>query len=113
MSKRLRRWLILLGCLAAFIILALIPGQAKQHFDVAKELREHDPQRRVAIQIADDMTADGDPQLLLRIVERELEALVRLERLAVLADHLDRPITSTSSCTEEATICCGVWRRPV
>ena len=37
MSKRLRRWLILLGCLAAFIILALIPGQAKQHFDVAKE----------------------------------------------------------------------------
>ena len=37
MSKRLRRWLILLGCLAVFVGLALIPGQAKQEFDVAKE----------------------------------------------------------------------------
>ena len=40
--------------------------------DVAGELRERDPQRHVALQIAEDLRAEGDPQLLRVVLENLL-----------------------------------------
>ena len=40
--------------------------------DVADELRERDPQRNVALRIAENLTADGDPQLLRIVLENLL-----------------------------------------
>jgi PAS domain S-box-containing protein len=40
--------------------------------DVADELRQHDPQREVALRIAEDLKADGDPQLLRVVLENLL-----------------------------------------
>lgn len=40
--------------------------------DVAEELHERDPQRQVALRIAEDLQADGDPQLLRVVLENLL-----------------------------------------
>jgi PAS domain S-box-containing protein len=40
--------------------------------DIVEELRSHDPHRDVALRITEDLTADGDPQLLRVVLENLL-----------------------------------------